>query len=96
MSLSEIVLLQGAQSDLLCIYAVHGERVYQRVDQALGILRMFPEAGPQQAGGRIRRLVVTKTNFGVFYTVTGKRVLVGAVMDLRQSEETIGRRLQEM
>ncbi len=96
MSLSEIVLLQGAQSDLLSIYAVQGERIYQRVDHSLGILRMFPEAGPQQCDGRIRRLVVTKTNFGIFYTVVGRRVLVGAVMDLRQSEETIGRRLQEM
>jgi hypothetical protein len=95
-SLSEIVLLQGAQGDVLSIYAVQGERIYLRVDHALGILRMFPEAGPQQSGGRIRRLVVTKTNFGIFYTVSGKRVLVGAVMDLRQSEETIGRRLQEL
>ena len=96
MSLGEIVLLQGAQSDVLSIYAVQGERIYQRVDRALGILRFFPEAGPLQAGGRIRRLLVTKTNFGIFYTATGKRVLVGAVMDLRQSEEMIGRRLLEL
>jgi len=28
--MNEIVLLQGAQSDLLSIYAVHGERTYLR------------------------------------------------------------------
>ncbi|MES2594536.1 MAG: hypothetical protein V4662_04330 [Verrucomicrobiota bacterium] len=38
----EIILLQGAQGDLLSIYASNGEHVYLRVDKALGILRLFP------------------------------------------------------
>lgn len=92
----EIVLLQGAQSDLLSIYATAGERVYLRVDKALGILRLFPEAGPVNFGGRIRRLVVSKTSLGVFYSVTGRRVFIGAVLDLRQSLEVIERRLSSL
>ncbi len=56
MSSHEIVLLQGAQSDLLSIYAAQGERAYLRVDNALGILRLFPKAGPMHYKGRIRRL----------------------------------------
>ncbi len=92
----EIVLLQGAQGDLLSIYAANGERAYLRVDKALGILRLFPEVGPINFGSKIRRLVVTKTNLGVFYTVAGKRVLVGAIMDLRQSPEIIERRLRSL
>lgn len=92
----EIVLLQGAQGDLLSIYIGQGVRAYHRVDNALGILRIFPEAGPMHFKGRIRRLVVTKTNLGIFYSVTGARVLVGAILDLRQSSDSIGRRLREL
>ncbi len=92
----EIVLLQGAQSDLLSIYAGRGEKAYLQVDKALGILRVFPEAGPVNVGERIRRLVVTKTPLGIFYSITGNRVLVGAVLDLRQSQHAIGKRLREL
>jgi len=92
----EIVLLQGAQSDLLSIYATQGERAYLRVDNALGILRLFPEAGPMHYKARIRRLVVTRTHFGIFYSVTGSRILVGAVMDLRQSPKVIEGRLRQL
>ena len=90
-----IVLLQGAQSDLLDIYASRGERVYLQVDKALGILRMFPQAGPINFGQRIRRLVVTKTYLGIFYSITGNRVLVKAIVDLRQAPETIENRLRD-
>lgn len=94
--MNEIVLLQGAQSDLLSIYAVHGERTYLRIDQALGILRLFPDAGPKHSKNNLRRLVVTRTHFGIFYSVTESRVLVGAVMDLRQSPQVIEARLGKL
>jgi plasmid stabilization system protein ParE len=90
----EIILLQGAQSDLLSIYSLLGERTYTRVDKALGILRLFPEAGPLHFGPSIRRLVVAKTPLGIFYSITGKRVLVAAILDLRQSPKAIEDRLR--
>jgi plasmid stabilization system protein ParE len=95
-SRNELVLLQGAQSDLLSIYAVQGERTYLRIDQALGILRLFSEAGPMHYKNNIRRLVVTRTHFGIFYSVTGSRILIGAVMDLRQSPKVIEGRLNKL
>ncbi len=73
-----------------------GEKTYLRVDQALGILRLFPEAGPMHYKNRVRRLVVTRTHFGVFYSVTGNRVQIGAVMDLRQSPKVIEKRLHDL
>lgn len=94
MKVYELVVLQGAQSDLLSIYANRGERVYMRVDSALGILRAFPEIGPIKWGKGIRRLVVTKTTLGIFYSVVGKRVMIAAIMDLRQSQQTIRKRLR--
>ncbi|HSI13243.1 MAG TPA: hypothetical protein VK961_14425 [Chthoniobacter sp.] len=93
MRLHEVVLLQGAQEDLLSIYASRGERVYLQVDKALGILRAFPEAGSVNFARHIRRLVVTRTHLGIFYSIAGRRVLVSAVLDLRQSPRAIGQRL---
>lgn len=93
MKTAEIVLLQGAQSDLLSIYAMRGERTYLRVDQSLGLLKKFPELG-SMAFDRMRRLVVTKTTLGIFYSITGNRVLVAAVLDLRQSPKAIRKRLR--
>lgn len=93
MKTHEIVLLQGAQRDLLSIYQTLGERAYARVDKALGILRVFPTAGPAHFGNHIRRLVVSKTPLGVFYALAGRRVLVAAILDLRQSPESIQKRL---
>ena len=66
------------------------------MDKALGILRAFPEAGPVNFGECIRRLVVTKTPLGIFYSIAGNRVLVGAVLDLRQSQRAISKRLREL
>ena len=96
MKLYDIVLLQGAQSDLLNLYMRRGEKVYRQVDKALGVLRWFPEVAPIHAGEFIRRLVVSKTHLGIFYSVTGDRILVGAVLDLRQSPETISGRLDQL
>ena len=92
----EIVLLSGAQSDLLAIYSGRGERVYHEVDKALGILRLFPEIAPVHFESSIRRLVVTKTTLGIFYSVTGQRVFVGAILDLRQSPRSIKKLLSEL
>jgi hypothetical protein len=75
---------------------MRGERVYLQADKALGILRVFPEAAPVNFGQRIRRLVVTKTHLGIFYSITGNRVLVIAVLDLRQSPHAIQKRLDEL
>ena len=63
------------------------------MDKALGILRVFPTAGPAHFGDHIRRLVISKTPLGIFYTVTGNRVHIAAILDLRQSPESIQKRL---
>jgi len=88
-------MLQGAQSDLLSIYSSRGERVYLLANQALHQLSVFPESGPVN-WMQIRRLVVPRTNLGIFYTLAGRRVMVGALLDLRQDERWIKKRLREL
>jgi len=64
------------------------------VDKTVGILRVFREAGPVNFAPSIRRLVVTKTHLGVFHPISGSRVLVIAILDLRQSPRAIEKRLR--
>lgn len=87
----EVVLLAGAQADLLELYSRHGETVYHRIDQDLELIRKMPAVAPAFAG-RFRR-VVSGTPYGIFYTETGSRIIVSAILDLRQDPTNVLRRL---
>lgn len=69
-----------------------GERFYRTLDFALERLRQHPQMAPV-CRGDYRRLVLGPFGFGVFYTITGGRLMVGAILDLRQDPEAITRRL---
>jgi plasmid stabilization system protein ParE len=94
-----IELLQGAEADLLELYIRleerregAGERYYAALDAALERLRMFPAMAPMYRA-TYRRLVLRPFDLGVFFTIAGERVMVGAILDLRQDPEAINRRL---
>lgn len=94
-----IELLQGAEADLLEAYvrleeqrSGLGERFYRTLDFALERLRQHPQMAPVYQG-EYRRLVLGPFGFGVFYTINGDRLMVGAILDLRQDPEAITRRL---
>lgn len=90
---TELVILAGAESDLLEHYVRLGDRFYERADQALERLKAFPQLAPVYSPP-FRRLLIQHTNYGIFYVITGKRVIVSAVLDLRQDPEKIMRRLK--
>jgi plasmid stabilization system protein ParE len=94
-----IELLHGAEADLLEAYVrLEDQRVgledrfYRTLDFALERLRRHPEIAPV-CRGAYRRLVLRPFDFGTFYTITGDRLMVGAILDLRQDPEAIARRL---
>lgn len=94
-----VELLRGAEADLLEIYVRLeedreglGERFYRILDFALERLRQHPELAPVYRGA-YRRLVLRPFGLGVFYAIEGDRLMVGAILDLRQSPESIERRL---
>src|SRR5947209_6758551 len=94
-----IELLRGAEADLLENYvrleelrAGLGDRFYRTLDFALERLRQYPEIAPVYRGP-YRRLVLRPFGFGVFYSIEGDRLMVGAILDLRQDPLSIGRRL---
>ncbi len=88
----EIVLLQGAQADLLEAYSRLGDRFYEAADQALEQIRQFPESAPIFQG-RYRRKLILRYPFGIFYDAGNGRLFVKAVLDLRQDPEAILKRL---
>lgn len=95
----QIELLRGAEADLLENYVRFeelneglGERFYRTIDYVLERIRQFPEIAPVYQGP-YRRLVVRPFGYGIFYSIEGERVMIGAILDLRQDPHSIRRRL---
>ena len=95
----EVILLAGAENDSLDIFARLEARdadaadaFHGRLDACLGPLSEHPESAPIFEGGT-RRLVMRGYPFGIFFAVEGGRLMVQAILDLRQSPESIRRRL---
>lgn len=86
------VLLIEAQLDYFKANERYGERFDIPCERALELLRNHQSIGPIFRH-RYRRLLIPKTPFGIFYTIEGERVMVGAILDLRQDHEAILKRL---
>jgi hypothetical protein len=100
--MKEVVVLTGASG--------HVQGIYQRLDNASeglgdafygdflkGCLRVSrsPEAFPRH-DKRFRKLLLKKWQVAIFYSIEGLRIMVSAVMDVRQSPETIRRYLDSL
>ena len=87
-----MVILQAAQADLFEIYSRYGKSSESKIDSSLGLLRRNPGMGTIFEGD-LRRLIVPATPFGIFYFVYPARIVVCAIIDLRQNPEWIWKRL---
>ncbi len=94
-----VELLRGAEADLLEAYIRFeqtsggaGDRFYRTLDRALENVRQHPQIAPIYRAA-YRRLVLPQFGLGVFYAIEGERVMVGAILDLRQNPDAIERRL---
>ena len=95
----ELVFLQGAQTEIQSAFERYGgpttkraDLFLQRLDKAMELLRAHPEMAPVY-GGRFRRLVLRGFSQAVFYTITGERIFVAAVLDVRQDPARLRERL---
>lgn len=94
-----LILLLQADSDIQSafdryeeIQSGRGEVFLRQLDIALGFLRRNPQIG-RVYGGRYRRLLIRGFPYGVFYQSQATRIVVAAVIDLRQDPATIRRKL---
>ncbi len=69
----------------------YGDLFIRHLDAAFTHLRAFPESAPLFHGS-YRRLLVPRFPYGIFYTIES-RIIVAAVMYLRQDPERIIGRL---
>ena len=97
--MGELVFLFSADADIQTafefyeeIQAGRGEVFMRHLDAALSLLRQHPEIAPVYEG-RYRRMLIRDFPYGVFYEVQPNRIIIGAVMDLRQDPEAIRRKL---
>ncbi|MCX6981180.1 MAG: hypothetical protein NTV08_10575 [Verrucomicrobia bacterium] len=97
--MSELLILSRAEADVLETQARLeeilpglGNRFNARTEEALDRLLLFPECGPAYSA-TFRRLLVRDFPHGIFYTLEGRRIVVHAVLDLRQEVRAIARRL---
>ena len=95
----EIVFLAGAEDDLLTAWIRYeellaglGDRFEASVKRELLRIVQFPESAARYAGD-YRRLLVPRYDHGVFYRVHGHRIVISAVLDLRQDPTAIQKRL---
>ena len=92
--MNEIVILQAAEADWYVHFSRYGERFDRAFLKTIGLLMLNSEMGTRTKFPGIRRLLISKTTFGVFYSLTGRRIVLSAILDLRQSPEQIESRLR--
>jgi plasmid stabilization system protein ParE len=97
--MTEFILLLQAELDIQTAFGRYedhqegrGEVFMRQLDAALSLVRQHPEIAPIYAGP-YRRLLIRDFPYGIFYQAQSKRVVVAAIMDLRQDPETIRRKL---
>ena len=95
----DLILLLQADLDIQTAFNRHeevqtgrGEIFMRQLDAALSLLRMHPEIAPVYAGP-YRRMLIRDFPYGVFYQVQPNRIVVVAIMDLRQDPKSIRRKL---
>ena len=100
--MKEIVVLSGAEAHVLEIHRRLNEKCdglgtafYADFTSGCSLLSEQPEIAPRFYRG-FRRLLLSKWHAGIFYAIAGNRIMVSAVMDLRQNPRTIRRYLDAM
>lgn len=97
----EVVFLQKADADVQSGYEGYGgpdssraELFLDRLNHSIALLQGNPLMGARH-NQQFRRLLLREFTHGLFYTVTGNRILVARVLDLRQDPENLRRQLYE-
>jgi len=97
--MTDLVILAGAEREILEAYIELenfqdglGARFSERIDETLELIIRHPAIGSIFCGP-VRRRLVKGFPHGIFYEPSNARILIIAVLDLRQSPEAILRRI---
>ena len=97
--MTELILLLQADLDIQAAFGRYeeyqtgrGEVFMRQLDAALTLLREYLEIAPVYKGP-YRRMLIRNFPYGIFYQVQPKRLVVAAILDLRQNPTSLRRRL---
>ena len=97
--MSRIIHLLSADIDVQNAYEYYEDLVegrgavfMRKLNAAYGLIIRFPESG-RLFKGTYRRLLVSDFPYAIYYTLYSDRIMITAVLDIRQRPETILRRL---
>ncbi len=97
--MTDLILLLQADLDIQAAFSRYedyqegrGEVFMRQLDAAFTLLRQHPEIAPVYAGP-YRRMLIREFPSGIFYQTQPLRIVVSAIMDLRQDPQTIRRKL---
>jgi plasmid stabilization system protein ParE len=101
--MSRAVWTLGAEADVQAIYERlesweegTGDSFYAEVLASIELLEAFPEIGPVVHLGKIRRVLVFNRNYGLFYVPEARGVVLHALLDLRQDDRAIAKRIAKI
>lgn len=93
-AMTDLILLRQADDDIQTAFNRYeeiqegrGELFMRQLDATLSLLRQHPDIAPVYSG-RYRRMLIRDFPYVIFYEVQPKRIVVGAIVDLRQNTET--------
>jgi len=96
--ITEVIWTSGASADLQQAYDwqetgdhPYGDRFLEATSAAIELLKTFPERGSKvRASTRLRRVLLgRRREYGLYYSVVGRRLIVTALIDLRQDPAAI-------
>jgi plasmid stabilization system protein ParE len=97
----DLILLLSADLDIQAAFnryenyqSGRGEVFLGKFNAAFEVLRQNPQMGSPYVA-KHRRLLVRDFPYGIFYIETPKRLVVVAVLDLRQNPRSITKRISE-
>jgi plasmid stabilization system protein ParE len=95
----ELILLLQADLDVQAVFGRYeeyqvgrGEVFMRQLDAAFTLLRQHPEIAPVYKMP-YRRMLLKNFPYGIFYQTQPKRLVVAAILDLRQNPTTLRQRL---
>ena len=98
--MTDVIVLGRAEAEVFGRYEwLHGEsperagKFDDDMSEAIFMLAHHPEIASRWRRSPLRCYRLHRWNFGLFYAIEGRRVVIVAAQDLRQDPESIQRRL---
>lgn len=92
----ELVFTLSTEIEWFRLVKEHEDRFEHAFDRTVSLLRENPQMGKAIRIQPLRRVLVPRTEWGIFYGVFGDRIVISAIVDLRQHPRTIERKLREL